>query len=215
MIGSNNHGTWNLKPQTLTLIVPPLWYQTLWFKILAPLSLLLLIYAFYKNRLNKHYATEKYLSAQVERRTRDIFVLGDVGRDLAATTDTENIAKLLFQQLDQALEANSFMVGLYHPQSHQVSFIFTMVDGQRSQPTSVDTNQSNDPVAWTINCKREFIAQTTEQWEQAGLAPSQCFNGEHTQSAVCQPLMAGNTLLGVVAIYANAPNAFDTSQVNI
>ena len=215
VIGSNNHGTWNLKPQTLTLIVPPLWYQTLWFKILAPLSLLLLIYAFYKNRLNKHYATEKYLSAQVERRTRDIFVLGDVGRDLAATTDTENIAKLLFQQLDQALEANSFMVGLYHPQSHQVSFIFTMVDGQRSQPTSVDTNQSNDPVAWTINCKREFIAQTTEQWEQAGLAPSQCFNGEHTQSAVCQPLMAGNTLLGVVAIYANAPNAFDTSQVNI
>lgn len=215
VIGSNNHGTWNLNPQTLTLTVPPLWYQTTWFKILTPLVLLLLAFAFYTSRVKKHQATQRYLSAQVERRTRDIFVLGDVGRDLAATTDTESIAKLLHQQLDTALQASSFMVGLYHPQSQHVSFIFSMIDGRQIQPSSVKTNQSNDPIAWTMNNKKEFIAQTTEQWEQVGIDPSLSLNGEHTQSAVCQPLMAGNSLLGVVAIHANTPKAFDTSQINI
>lgn len=215
VIGSNNHGTWNLEPKTLTLIVPPLWYQTLWFKLLAPLALLLLAYTFYWNRVKQHYATERYLSTQVERRTQDIFVLGDVGRDLAATTDTESIAKLLYRQLDKALQASSFMVGLYHPQSQHVSFIFTMSDGQRLQPASINTKQSDDPIAWTINNKKEFIAQKPEHWEQFSLDPSSCFNGEQTQSAVCQPLMAGNTLLGVVAIHANVTKAFDTSQINI
>ncbi|MDO6569258.1 response regulator [Alteromonas sp. 1_MG-2023] len=215
VIGSNNHGTWNLEPQTLTLIVPPLWYQTLWFKLLTPLALLLLAYTFYWNRVKQHYATERYLSTQVERRTQDIFVLGDVGRDLAATTDTESIAKLLYRQLDKALQASSFMVGLFHPESQHVSFIFTMVDGQLMQPTSLDTRRINDPIAWTINNKKEFIAQKPEQWTQSDLNPACSYNGELTQSAVCQPLMAGNTLLGVVAIHANSPKAFDTSQINI
>jgi signal transduction histidine kinase len=53
---SNNSGVWNKTGAVLTLVVPPAWYQTMWFRLLALSLLGLLAYAFYLLRM-RQYAT--------------------------------------------------------------------------------------------------------------------------------------------------------------
>ena len=113
VIGSNNHGIWNKTGASITITVLPAWYQTTVFKIAAPLTTFLLIFALYAIRVRQHKVAEKFLSDQVEQRTRDIFVLGNVGKDIAATFDIDDICQKIYQRLNSTLNADTFAIGLY------------------------------------------------------------------------------------------------------
>lgn len=66
LLASNSDGYWNLKGVNLTIIVLPAWYDTWWFRVLAVLTLILLIYGLIVIRLNalrrKHEVEKKYLA---------------------------------------------------------------------------------------------------------------------------------------------------------
>jgi signal transduction histidine kinase/streptogramin lyase len=53
---SNNDGVWNNQGAAFEFVILPAWYQTVWFRLLAFLSLALLGYAFYLLRMRR-YAT--------------------------------------------------------------------------------------------------------------------------------------------------------------
>ncbi|REL25359.1 response regulator [Thalassotalea euphylliae] len=215
VIGSNKHGIWNPVAQQLTIEVVPAWYQTLWFKTLAPLLILLLVLGIYVNRLREHKRTEEYLSKQVDRKANDIFVLGDVGKDIASTTDMDELGKLLFKRLDSSLHAQTFALGLYRPETKRVELIFSLIRGRRRHHITLDAAKPNKPISWTIHHQREFIASTDSEWRNFDMAPRDSLNGENTQTVVCQPLMSGNTLVGVLTVQSDETQAFDPSQINI
>ena len=215
VIGSNKHGIWNPIPQSITIEVVPAWYQTLWFKVLAPLTVLLIFLFISLNRAREHRRTQLYLSQQVERRTNDIFVLADVGKDIAATTNMDVIGQLLFKRLNSSLNTQTFALGLYQKETERVEFIFAMIRGQRENNLSLAAKKPSKPVSWTIQNKQEFIASCDRDWRAFGMEPKRSLNGEQTQTVICQPLMAGNTLLGVLTVQSDEEEAFDTSQINI
>ncbi len=69
---SNNDGTWNENGIVIKLtIVPPFW-KTLWFKIAVTLTFILLVYSFFKTRINRLRKTQAKLEAQVTAKTREL-----------------------------------------------------------------------------------------------------------------------------------------------
>jgi signal transduction histidine kinase/ligand-binding sensor domain-containing protein len=54
VIACNDGGVWNKKGAAVTFVVPPAWYQTMWFRLLALLLLALLAYAFYLLRMRQY-----------------------------------------------------------------------------------------------------------------------------------------------------------------
>jgi signal transduction histidine kinase/ligand-binding sensor domain-containing protein len=52
----NNSGIWNTEGATLTFVIPPAWYQTTWFHLLALLLLALLSYSLYLLRMRQYAA---------------------------------------------------------------------------------------------------------------------------------------------------------------
>jgi ligand-binding sensor domain-containing protein/signal transduction histidine kinase len=50
---SNNHGVWNETPAMLTIHIQPAWYQTGWFYASCLVGLVLVLYAFYRIRINQ------------------------------------------------------------------------------------------------------------------------------------------------------------------
>lgn len=215
VIGSNKHGIWNPNSQFLTIEVIPAWYQTLWFKVLAPLLVMLAFLAIYLQRAREHRRTERYLSQQVERKTNDIFVLADVGKDIAATTNMDEIGKILFSRLESSLNSKTFALGLYQPETKRVEFTFAMIRGERQSSLSLNAKKPTKPVSWTIHNKTEFIANCQHDWDEFGMDPSTSLNGEQTKTVICQPLMAGSSLLGVLTVQSDEEEAFDSSQINI
>jgi signal transduction histidine kinase/ligand-binding sensor domain-containing protein len=71
VIACNNDGLWNTTGDTLSFFIPPVFYQTLWFKILMAVLVLGLLWSLYVLRLRRAMAdVQKRLLAQVEERER-------------------------------------------------------------------------------------------------------------------------------------------------
>lgn len=72
VLASNNDGLWSNKETTLTIIILPPWWKETWFRILALLSLVLLISFIWRYRMNKLKKTNEELEKRVIMRTIEI-----------------------------------------------------------------------------------------------------------------------------------------------
>lgn len=214
VIGSNNHGIWNKIGARLTITVLPVWYQTTVFKVVLPLTIFLLVLGIYLIRVRQHKATEKFLSVQIEQRTQDIFVLGNVGKDIAATFDIDDICQKIYQRLNSTLNADTFVFGLYHPKCEKLEFIFTMYKGERQPSLTVNIDTSK-PASWSVVNQKEFIAMEQKHWDAYAIPRTNAIDGLDAQTVICQPLMVGNNVLGVLLVQNDGFNAFERSQINI
>jgi len=68
--GSNNDGIWNAKPATFTFTVLPYFYQTVWFKVLLGLIIILFLLLIYRTRVHSVELRNnelKKLNAELDR----------------------------------------------------------------------------------------------------------------------------------------------------
>ena len=53
VIASNSDGVWNETGATLNFIIPPVWYQTIWFRLAIILAALLILFGLYRLRCDR------------------------------------------------------------------------------------------------------------------------------------------------------------------
>jgi signal transduction histidine kinase/ligand-binding sensor domain-containing protein len=71
VIACNNDGVWNRLGASITFTIPPVWYQTAWFRLLCVVLFALLAYAFYQSRLRRYTVLLKArFDERIEERTR-------------------------------------------------------------------------------------------------------------------------------------------------
>jgi PAS domain S-box-containing protein len=215
VLGSNNHGVWNPLPQRLQIKVLPAWYQTTLFLVLVPLTLALAIFSFLRIRLLAQQQRERELTKLVEHRTHDIFVLGDVGKEIAATFELDQIARKIYDHLQAIVPTDTFAIGLFNQTQDEVDFIFAMHKGQRLPTPSSHQQTSGRPSAWCLQQQQEFIAACPEDWAKFGMQAADCLNGAATQTVICEPLIAGTQVLGILTLQSDRAYAFNPDQINI
>nr|WP_294944573.1 hybrid sensor histidine kinase/response regulator [uncultured Mucilaginibacter sp.] len=69
---SNNDGVWNEKGTALTITIKPPYWATWWFRALVLLSIIAIIYAWYKNKVRNIEEQKSRLEKQVIERTREV-----------------------------------------------------------------------------------------------------------------------------------------------
>ncbi|HEY8929238.1 MAG TPA: two-component regulator propeller domain-containing protein [Mucilaginibacter sp.] len=70
--GSNNDGVWNNEGASLVIEITPPFWATLWFRVLAFLIVVLVVYVFYAYRINSIEKQRKELEKQVKERTAEV-----------------------------------------------------------------------------------------------------------------------------------------------
>jgi signal transduction histidine kinase len=71
VMACNNSGVWNEEGASLEFVIPPMWYQTNWFRVLCVVAFLALLFAAYRLRLRQLARQfNKTLEARVSERTR-------------------------------------------------------------------------------------------------------------------------------------------------
>jgi signal transduction histidine kinase/ligand-binding sensor domain-containing protein len=71
VMACNNDGVWNTTGDTLRFVIPPLFYQTVWFKVLMAITIAASVWILYLLRLKQATANvQKRLLAQMEERER-------------------------------------------------------------------------------------------------------------------------------------------------
>lgn len=69
---SNNDGVWNEKGLSLPITITPPWWKTNWFRILTFLTIISLLFSFYRWRIQSVEKQKRLLEIQVNDRTRDL-----------------------------------------------------------------------------------------------------------------------------------------------
>jgi signal transduction histidine kinase/ligand-binding sensor domain-containing protein len=71
VVASNNDGVWNRTGDTLSFVIPPAFYQALWFKVLMAITIAASVWILYLLRLKQATANvQERLLAQMEERER-------------------------------------------------------------------------------------------------------------------------------------------------
>jgi len=70
--GSNNDGVWNEKGKSIKIKILPPWYETLWFRIVMLVSLIVLVVGIIRFRMHAIQKEKDELEKQVEKRTREL-----------------------------------------------------------------------------------------------------------------------------------------------
>ena len=70
--GSNNDGVWNSKGVTLAITVQPPWWATWWFRSIAALIIVGIVWAAYRSRVKNLRLQTARLELQVEQRTHEL-----------------------------------------------------------------------------------------------------------------------------------------------
>ncbi|GAA4449822.1 hypothetical protein GCM10023189_09530 [Nibrella saemangeumensis] len=90
--GSNNDGVWNEQGTSIRVVILPPWWHTWWFRLLASIALVGLLYSVYRYRINQ-IRREQQLRDQISRDLHD-----DVGGILSGISFYSEAARQMHQQ---------------------------------------------------------------------------------------------------------------------
>ena len=79
VIASNNSGVWNEEGAALDFVIPPAWYQTLWFRALCAAAFFLFLWAVYQLRVRQMQEQERKFREAVETMPALAFVADSMG----------------------------------------------------------------------------------------------------------------------------------------
>ncbi len=107
VIGSNNDGVWNNEGARLKIIILPLWYETMFFKVAIILMVIGMAFAFYLYRINLLKKQKILLERIVEERTSEI---KEKNRVLSDQTQKLNETNVLLEERQQRIEEQNEML---------------------------------------------------------------------------------------------------------
>jgi PAS domain S-box-containing protein len=162
-----------------------------------------------------------------ERRLRELSVLKDISSAISATMDLRVMLENLRHELGQAIDISTSMFGLY---DEKTDLLTATVCYDRGRPIHLaPTTLADDASAsgWVVQNRQPLLLHTLEQCRQLGFddfgfsmfdirSPQTGLRLpeiEVAQSFLVVPILAGDTVLGVINIQSYTPYAFDQDDL--
>ncbi len=101
-------------------------------------------------------------------------------------------------------------MALYHPPTNEISFPYEVADGERlrTEPISAESGLT----ATVIRNRAPVLIRSEDEMRAAGAID---IGGAFSQSWLGVPILAGEELIGVLAMESPEPNAFDEGDVRL
>ncbi|TMP38557.1 hypothetical protein CWB98_05125 [Pseudoalteromonas rubra] len=212
VVGSNNHGVWNDTPIGLPIISLPAWYETLWFKVLLPAVLIISIVTIVHIRERRLRLASLKLEQKVAQRTQDLVVLGEVGKEVAATYDMKVICETIYQHLKQTLPCEFCAVGIYHQDQQYIDYIYAVQDDEPFSALISKLNTSRGADVYCVKEATQVYAASPQDWQKLALEAADNLHGTATQTVFCAPLIVDGEVLGVFTLQFNHQHALTRAQ---
>jgi GAF domain-containing protein len=160
-----------------------------------------------------------------ERRLRELSVLKDISSAISATMDLNVMLENLRHELGQAIDISTSMFGLYDEKTDLLTATVCYDRGRRIHIAPAEL--SDDASGWVVQNRQPLLLHTLEQCRQLGFADFSfsMFDTqtpqsglrlpdiEVAQSFLVVPILAGDTVLGVINIQSYTPYAFDQDDL--
>lgn len=164
------------------------------------------------------------LQAENDRR-KNVELFSKIGKEITSSLDFESIYLCLYHHISKLVDVSIFEIGIYHPEQQIIEFKFSLKQGKRKAPYTIDLNNHNRLAVWSImNRKPIFIADSGKEylkyWDRnfrVSVFPNLVTANlsARTASLIYFPLIAQNQVLGVLNIQSFKKNAYSEFHTNV
>jgi diguanylate cyclase (GGDEF)-like protein len=151
------------------------------------------------------------LKSLAERNVHRLEIINEFNRQITSSLDTKQVLSLLNATVENALEADTYYVGLVDGESIKMSLLYD--DGEYFYDIRAPMEGSLS--GWVINNRKElFLADLRNDVHLPGVRNMTIGKDRASLSWMGVPVL-GSNVTGVLAIASYRPNAFDRSDLEL
>jgi signal transduction histidine kinase len=181
-----------------------------------------------KDSVERQKRDLEYQKEVVEQAHRNISLLSEIGRKLTAKLDTEAIMAMLYEHVDELMDASVFGIGVYRPERGVIEYSFAMERGVRYAPYERTMSDPNQLAVWCIVNEREvFINDLEAEYGRyitdLSLTSSADSMGTlddgslptEPRSLLYVPISVNGRMLGVVTVHSYEAKAYERIHLDM
>jgi len=144
----------------------------------------------------------KRLLAETDQRAAELALINEIGSALAAQLDFQAITELVGERVRGLFDATSIFIALYDPASTMIEFPYEVEEGKRIHTEPMVLGEGLTSIV--IQSRQALRLGTASESEARGAITS----GVATESWLGVPILAGDRVLGAMALESMKPHAF-------
>ncbi len=186
--------------QTQTLIAS----RQRWLLAIGGVILLaVLVGAIMLRRLN---ARMKSTNAELERQTVRIQAISKIGAEIASNLNMERAIVMIYQYINQLMDAPILNIGDYIPQESAIKMRFLIEKGEFAPPPTVKMSDTHRPAVRCVLERRPIVMNDEDIPVLVGVKPA---------SLVYVPLISGERVIGVFSVQSLKKNSYPPENVEL
>jgi len=150
---------------------------------------------------------------QVDARTADILNLGEIGKELTATLDTEQAFERVHRQASSRLDTYVFSIGIYDQANALIRAEYFVEGGQRQASSCFSMDEQDRPAVWCVRERRELITANSDGLLNFVTTNLPAKFGEDTESIVYLPLIVEQQVIGCLSVQSLHKHAYSRDQL--
>lgn len=156
------------------------------------------------------------LFQQTEEQNTELAVLNEMAREISSLLSVKDVAQTLYKYAGRLMDVSDFFVGLYHPDSDEMSFPAIYFD---RKPSEIErTSVGNGMTAWVIRQREAlfFPDRVKERADALGIEILAIGDDTIPECWLGVPLVLGQKVLGAIVVQnAKTPHAYTERHKNI
>ncbi len=168
----------------------------------------------------KETKTYRHLVKELETMTEELRysykqmeVVGEIGQNITATLDLEKIFDLLYENLNQLMEAMVLGIGLADRDKEKIRYELFIENGKKQPTFEVPLDSKNSWAVWCLKNKQSVLINDVESEYSNYLQGTSHTVGEPMQSVLFCPLIVEDRAIGVVTIQSLKKNVYSQHQL--
>jgi GAF domain-containing protein len=148
-----------------------------------------------------------------ERRISELMTLNRISQATNTTLELDELLKALHQGISEVLDTSISFIGLYDPQTRQLTFPIARSDGLDYEDDEVIVVEKPDTLSARLILERQPLLLNTMD-EIEALDPTPPEKGEpEIASYIGVPIILGSDVLGMLTVQSAEPNAYDQDDL--
>lgn len=160
----------------------------------------------------------KNKAKELEIAYKRIATITEIGRELTATLDLEQIVNILYIHINKLMDVHFFGMGLYNETDKVIEYRLSIEKGERIPAFKVDIEDKNSLAAWCIRNRKEVNISDSDKEEhkytESGLTRLPTGRGK-VVSIIYLPIVFEDNVIGIMTVQSSKKQAYTSNHMEI
>jgi GAF domain-containing protein/CheY-like chemotaxis protein len=156
------------------------------------------------------------LFQQTEAQNTELAVLNEMAREISSLLSVEDVAQAIYKYAGRLMDVSDFFVGLYHPETEEISFPAIYFDGK---PADIERTSLGNGMTARVIREREALFlpdRVRERAESLGIEILLLGDDVIPECWLGVPLVLGQQVLGAIVVQSTKmPNLYTERHKNL